>query len=99
MTELNESTFQEAVSQDKLVLVDFYADWCGPCRMLAPILKQLKSVEVCKVNTDQNPEIAHQYNISSLPSILFFKSGNVVGKMIGLQNLQALEQKVVELQQ
>lgn len=98
MIELNESTFKITVDQDKLILVDFYADWCGPCRLLTPILKQLKDVEVCKVNIDNCPDVTSQYNISSVPSILFFKAGTVVGKMVGLQNLQALEQKVVELQ-
>ena len=97
MIELNESNFNEAVNNDELTIVDFYAPWCGPCRMLTPVLEQLSSqVKIVKVNTDDSPGIASEHAITALPTIMFFKSGKVLGKMVGLTDKARLEKKIAE---
>ena len=80
---LNSTNFDEQVTNtDKLVLIDFYATWCGPCKMLSPIISEianeyLNSVKVCKVNVDENQDLAVKYNIMSIPTLIFLK--NIVG--------------------
>lgn len=83
------ATFADMVLRAKTpVLVDFYADWCGPCQRLSPILEQvaaeLPDARVVKVNVDQNPELAAHYNISSIPAMMVFKNGRVVDQTVGL---------------
>ncbi len=80
----------EVLSSDVPVLVDFYADWCGPCRMLAPILEELSAesggaYKVVKVNTDDNRDLAVQYGVSSLPTLKIFKAGEVATTFVGLK--------------
>lgn len=88
--EVNESNFeQEVLKASTPVLVDFWATWCGPCRKLGPVLDEIageysEKVKVVKVNTDDNTEVAKQYQISGLPSILVFKDGEAVERMVGL---------------
>lgn len=97
MIELNESNFNESVNHEELTVVDFYAPWCGPCRMLTPVLEQLSSqVKIVKVNTDDNPSIATEHAITALPTIMFFKAGKVLGKMVGLTDKARLEKKIAE---
>ena len=85
-TELN---FQaEILDSDKVALVDFWAAWCGPCKMLGPVIEELASdyvgkAVVAKLNVDENPKIAAQYAIRSIPSLLVFKNGKVVDQMVG----------------
>jgi thioredoxin 1 len=78
----------QVLQSDVPVLVDFYADWCGPCRMLAPTLEQLAAeltdAKIVKVNVDHNPELAMQYGIESIPSLLVFKNGQVAAQHVGL---------------
>lgn len=81
---LRDEDFLEVVSKGT-VLVDFYADWCGPCKMLGTILEEL-DLDVLKVNTDEHQELAFQYGVMSIPTLILFKDGNEVGKMIGLQS-------------
>lgn len=96
----NDENFQEEVlKSDKPVLVDFYADWCGPCKMLGPILEDLtKEYEgkwkIGKCNVDDSPEITMQYGIQSIPTILFIKDGQVVDKTFGFQSKDALKAKL-----
>ena len=87
--ELTEETFDAEVLQDKkFVIVDFWASWCTPWRMLAPILEEIAdeypNIKVCKLNVDDAPNIAERYGIMSLPALLFFDSGEIINESIGL---------------
>lgn len=87
---ITEENFEEEVlKSEKVVIVDFYADWCGPCKMMSPIIDEISeelgdSVKVGKVNTDENIGLAEKYGIMSIPTIMVFKNGNVGKTFIGL---------------
>jgi thioredoxin 1 len=86
-----EANFDQLVlNSDVPVLVDFYADWCGPCKMIAPVLEELASettdAKIVKVNVDEHPQLAGRYGISSIPSLLIFQGGEVVDEHVGLAN-------------
>ena len=97
---LSESNWdEEVVKSDKPVLVDFWAPWCGPCRIIAPIIEELaeefdEQIKVGKLNTDENPNIAMRYGIRAIPTVILFKSGDVVDTRIGVQPKEALRQMV-----
>ena len=86
--QVNKDNFQEVVlNSDKPVLVDFWASWCGPCRMVAPVLEEIANersdVKVCKINVDEEPELAGRYNVMSIPTLLAVKEGQVVNQAVG----------------
>ncbi len=95
---LTESNWnEEVVNSNVPVLVDFWAPWCGPCRIIAPIIEELASefegqIKVGKLNTDENPNIAMQYGIRAIPTVMLFKNGEVVDTRIGVQPKDALKQ-------
>ncbi|MDD5434263.1 MAG: thioredoxin [Nitrospira sp.] len=86
---VNKDSWDSEVLQGKgLVLVDFWAVWCGPCKMIAPIVEELSKeyagkVKVAKLNTDENPEVSGRYQIMGIPTLMFFKDGKVVDKLVG----------------
>ncbi len=89
--EFTDSNFKEKVlDSDKLSVIDFWAEWCGPCRAIGPVIEELATeydgkVNVGKVNVDHNPQISMDYGITSIPAILFVKGGQVVDKLVGAQ--------------
>ena len=89
--EYTDTNFQEKVlDSDKLTMIDFWAEWCGPCRAIGPVVEELAKeyegkVNVGKVNVDQNPQLSVNYGITRIPAILFVKGGKVVDKLVGAQ--------------
>ncbi len=84
----------EVINSDKPVLVDFWADWCGPCKMLSPVIEEIASevtdVKICKVNVDEEQELAQQYKIMSIPTLVLIKDGKTVKTTQGVQSKEAI---------
>lgn len=93
---ISEENFeQEVLNSDKPVLIDFYADWCGPCKQMAPIVEEVAkavsdNVKVVKVNVDEENDLAEQYGISSIPTLVFIKNGEVVRNLVGMRDKDEL---------
>ena len=99
--DLTGSNFDESIKEG-IALVDFWAPWCGPCRMLAPVIEELAEdfdgkAKICKVNTDEEQDVAVKYGIRSIPTILFFKDGELVDQMVGASSKQVLADKINSL--
>ncbi len=100
VTFTDENFEAEVLKSDIPVLVDFYAEWCGPCKMMAPVIEELaKEYEgkwkIGKLNVDEAPNMSQQYGIQSIPTLLFFKDGEVVNKKMGAQSKDALKELLV----
>lgn len=101
--QVTKSTFDETVLKaDGIVLVDFYADWCGPCKMVAPIIDELSEemsdVTFVKVNVDEEGELAQEYNVVSIPTFVIFKDGSVASQFMGAQGKEAIKAEIEKVQ-
>nr|WP_296986325.1 thioredoxin [Prevotella sp.] len=95
--------FNEMINGEQLTLVDFFATWCGPCKMMHPILEQLKEkmsddIRILKVDVDKNEALSMQYRIQSVPTLMLFKKGEMVWRQNGAMSLNDLMQKISQLQ-
>lgn len=93
--------FSDIIKSDKLTLVDFFATWCGPCKMMHPILEQLKeemgdSIRILKLDVDDNEDLSMHYNIQSVPTLMLFKSGEIVWRQSGAKSLNELKSLIAQ---
>lgn len=95
---VTDANFKNEVESTGTVLVDFWAPWCGPCKMIAPVLeeldKEINSLKIAKVNVDDNPESASRFGVMSIPTLILFKNGQPVDKVVGFQSKDALKNVV-----
>ncbi len=101
MTTAVKKSFSDYIKEDKPVLVDFYADWCGPCKVMHPILEELKKklndeVTVLKINVDKNARVAAKYQIQSIPTLILFKKGQIKWRQSGVVPSKQLEQIILQ---
>ena len=95
-TDLKQQSFSDIIKGDTPVLVDFYADWCGPCKMMAPILQELKnrmgdSIHIVKIDTEKNPEVAIHYQVRGIPTLILFNEGDILWQQAGVMQAAQLE--------
>jgi thioredoxin 1 len=99
---VTDATFDaEVLKNDKPVLVDYWAEWCGPCKMIAPVLEALAAehgdkIDVVKLNVDENPEVTRRYGILNIPTLGVFRNGEVVKELVGARSKSALERELAE---
>ena len=98
-TDIKQKSFDEVINSDTPVLVDFYADWCAPCRMMPPILKDLKKrmgdeLNIIKVDTERKPDLAIRYQVRGIPNMILFKNGKVIWQQAGVIQAPQLEQMI-----
>lgn len=91
---VTKSEFEEIRNEDKLAIVDFYADWCGPCKMLAPLLEEIAGeysyLDIYKINVDEENELAKEFGIMNIPTLLFMRKGTVLKKVVGMSSKKEL---------
>ncbi len=101
-TAITDAGFEQTISENKVVLVDFWAEWCGPCRAISPIVDELAEAYegkalIGKVDVDENPEVCDKFGIRNIPTLLFFKNGELVDKIVGAAQKAQLQEKIDSL--
>ncbi len=98
--EISSNEFEDTINSKEVVIVDFYAEWCMPCLMLAPIFEELaekfKDIKFARINVDENKELANKFNISSIPCLVVFKQGKEVERILGALPAEILEEKLMK---
>lgn len=99
---LNNHNFETTIQQNSVVLVDFYADWCGPCQALAPTLEKVSQkfdgkAIVGKVNVDKNPELSSEFQVRSIPALFYIKNGKIIDRQVGLQSETTISNNITNL--
>ena len=92
----NEEEFNNFINKD-YVLVDFYADWCGPCKMLGSVLETISDIDIIKVNVDEYPQLANRFKIMSIPHLKFFSDGKEIDQIVGFVDKETIEEKINEI--
>ena len=99
--EITDGNIAETLKNNEITVIDFWAPWCGPCRILGPVIDELATenvdIAIGKVNIDENSNMASEYGIRGIPTIIFFKDGEVAGKIVGMKNKTELQAKIDEL--
>jgi len=99
---MNESNFDETIKNNSFVVVDMWAEWCGPCRMISPVIEELAErysdkIIVGKVNVDEEPQLAQRFGVTGIPTLLFFKNGKLIDRSVGALPKSVLENRISSL--